>query len=88
MNDLDRTSVPKLQKPKLRIKKPRRSDIKWSNPCGDQTTHFVSCTENFNAQNFCSNCRKTKITFDAKPTICVSSANEKKTQVGWAIAIW
>jgi len=26
---------------------------------------------------------KTKTTFDAKPTICISSTNEMKTQVGW-----
>jgi hypothetical protein len=43
MNDLDFTNVAKIQKPMLRVRKPRGSDIKWSNPCGDQLhTSLVS----------------------------------------------
>jgi hypothetical protein len=45
MNDLDPTDVPKIQKLELRIRKPKRNDTKWFNPCGDQTTHFVGCTK-------------------------------------------
>jgi hypothetical protein len=36
-NDLDPTSAPKIQKFKLKVKKPRGNDIKWSNPYEDQT---------------------------------------------------
>jgi len=30
---------------------------------------------------------KTRTTSNGRPTICVSSANKRKTQVGWAVAI-
>jgi hypothetical protein len=43
MNDLDPTNVPKIYKHESRIKKLGINDIKWSNPCGDQATHFVDC---------------------------------------------
>jgi len=75
-NDLDPTSVPKIQKPKLGVKKLRSSDIKWSNPYGNQVTHFITCTESINAENFFYNHKKTRITSDVGPMICVSSVNE------------
>ncbi len=53
MNDLNPIDVPKIQKPKLRIRKPRRNYIKWYNPYGDQTTHFVGYIESFNVENSC-----------------------------------
>jgi len=34
-NDEDSINVPKIQKLKSRIRKPRRNDIKWSNLLGD-----------------------------------------------------
>jgi hypothetical protein len=71
----------------LKIKKPRRSDIEWSNPYGSQVTHFVGCIENPNVENSFYNCKKIRTTFDAKPTICVSFANEKKTQAGWVVIV-
>jgi hypothetical protein len=72
---------------KIKSKKQEKNDIEWSNPCGDQTTHFVNCTKNFNAENYYSNCKKTRTTSNGRPTICVSSANKRKTKVGWAVAI-
>ncbi len=77
MIDLDPTSVPKIQKPKLRVKKPRESDIKWSNPCGDQATHFNDCTKILNLENFSYNHKKIITTSDARPTICVSSYQQR-----------
>ncbi len=47
-----------------------------SSPCGNQATHFVSCTESPNDENSCYNHKKIGTTFDAIPTICVSSTNE------------
>jgi hypothetical protein len=70
--------VPKIQNPKSKIKKLRKNDIKWSNPYGDQITHFVDCIESFNIKNFYCNHEKTGITFDTGLTIYVSSTNEKK----------
>jgi hypothetical protein len=79
--------VPKIQKPKLGIRKLRRSDIKWSNPYGDQVTHFTSYTKKFNAKNSYCNHKKTRTTFDAKPIICVSSTNKGKTQARWVAIV-
>ncbi len=58
-NDLDPTNVPKIQKPKL-VRKLGRNDIKWSNPYGDQVTHFTSYTKSFNAKFFYCNHKKKK----------------------------
>jgi hypothetical protein len=51
MNDLDPIDVPKIKKPYLEVKKLGKSDIEWSNPCGDQVTHFVGYIESLNAKN-------------------------------------
>jgi len=59
MNDLDPTNVPKIWKPKLGIRKLGGNDIKWSNPCGNQTTHFVGYIESPNVKN--SSCNHKKI---------------------------
>ncbi len=94
MNDLDPTDVPKIQKPDVRVRKPRKNDIHWFNPCGNQTTHFVGCIKSFNVENFCCNHKKTRITFDVKRTICILFANEGKTQVRvvvilrWKVQRW
>jgi hypothetical protein len=58
MNDLDFTDVPKIQEPMSRVRKPRRSDIKWSNPYGNQVTHFIGYIENPNFENSSCNCKK------------------------------
>jgi hypothetical protein len=54
---------------KLKVRKLKGNDIKWSNPSGDQVTHFANCTENLNAENSCYDCKKTRTTFDVRPTI-------------------
>jgi hypothetical protein len=63
----------------LKIKKPGRSDIKWSNLCGNQIIHFVGYIKNPNVENSSCNCKKTRTTFDVGFTICVSFSNEGKT---------
>jgi len=50
-------------------------------PLSNQATHFGGCIENYNVNKSSYNCNKTKTTFDARPIICVSFANEEKTQV-------
>ncbi len=69
-------------KTQLKIRKSKRSDIKWSNPYGNQTTHFVGYTESPNANNSYCNCKNTKTTSNAGPNICVSFIKKRKTQVG------
>jgi hypothetical protein len=69
----------------LRIRKLGGSDLEWSNPCGDQTSHFVGYTKSPNVQNSCNNCKKTKTTSYARSNIYISSINERKTQVRWVI---
>jgi hypothetical protein len=73
-----------LSKLKSRVKKSRGNDIEWSNLGGDQITHFVGYIENPNAKNSYYNCKKTRTTFDARPSLCVSSVNIRKTQIGQA----
>jgi hypothetical protein len=60
MNGMDPTSVPKVQKPKSRVKKLGGSDLKRSNTYGDQAAHFIGYIESPNVQNFCCNCKKNK----------------------------
>jgi hypothetical protein len=43
--------------------------------------------ESPNAPNSFYNHKKTTNTSDAKPIMCISFANEGKTQVGWVVAI-
>jgi hypothetical protein len=81
MSDLDPTDVPKIQKPKLKVRKLGKNDIKWFNLCGYQTTHFVGCIISLNVENSYCNHKKTRTTSDVKPTICISFANKGKTQV-------
>ncbi len=84
---MDPISAPKIQKLELGVRKPQRNDIKWSNPWGDQATHFVGCTERPNADNYSYNRKKVGTTSDGGPIICVSFAKKRKTQVGWATII-
>jgi hypothetical protein len=79
--------VSKIQKPKLGVKNPRGSDIEWSNPYGDQATHFDGCIESPNADNSSYNRKNARTTYNARPIICVSFAKEGKTQVGWDVTI-
>jgi hypothetical protein len=58
MNDLDPTSASKIQKPELGIRKPGENDIKWSNPCGNQTTNFIGYIKSLNVENSCCNHKK------------------------------
>jgi hypothetical protein len=87
MNDLDPTNALKIQKLELGVRKLGGNDIKWSNLCGDQVTHFVGYSKRFNVKNFYDNHKKTRTTFDANPIMCVSSTNERKTQAGWVIVV-
>jgi hypothetical protein len=57
-NDLDLTCVPKIEKLKLGVKKPGKSDTKSSNPCGNPTIHFASCIKCPSAENSSCNCKK------------------------------
>jgi len=86
-NDEDPINGPKIQKPKSGIRKPRGSDIKQSNLLGDQATHVNGYIESPNANNFSYNRKNVKTTSDAGLAICVSFANEGKTQVRWAAVV-
>jgi hypothetical protein len=50
-------------------------------------THFINCIENPNVPNSSCNRKKTSNTSDARPIMCISSANEGKTQIRWVIVI-
>jgi hypothetical protein len=50
--------TPRTQRLDLGTRELKGSDINWSNPYGNQTTHFVSCTESFNPPNFSCNWKK------------------------------
>jgi len=75
---VDHTNVPKIRKPKSRIKKSRGNDIKWSNLCENQATHFASYLKSLNADNSSYNCKNIRSTYDVRPIICVSFAKEGK----------
>jgi hypothetical protein len=77
----------KIRKPKLGIRKPRGSDIKWSNLLGDQATHFDGYTKNPNVNNSSYNRKNARTTSYAKLAICVSFTNEGKIQVGWVTVV-
>jgi hypothetical protein len=62
----------------------RGSDIKWSNPYGDQITHFIGCIKSPNVEKIYCNHKKIVTSLNARPIIFVSSANERKTQIGLA----
>jgi hypothetical protein len=79
--------TPRIQRLDSIVRKPKGNDVDSFNLCGDQATHFVSYTENPNAPNFSCNCKKKGNTFEVKPIMHVSSANERKTQVGWATIV-
>jgi hypothetical protein len=70
-----------LSKLGSRAKKPRGNDIEWSNLGGNQTTHFVGYVESFNAKNSYYNCKKIGTTSYVRPTLCISLANKRKTQI-------
>jgi hypothetical protein len=71
MNDLDPNNAPKIRKPESKVRKPRGNDIKWSNPCGDQATHFNDYIEIPSFENSSCNHKKIGATSNAGPTICV-----------------
>jgi hypothetical protein len=79
--------VPKIQKPKLKIRKLGRNDIEWSNPSRNQTIHFVDYIKSHNVKNYKYNCKKIGTTFDVGLIICISSTNKGKTQVRWVATI-
>jgi hypothetical protein len=69
----------------LRVRKLGGSDIKWSNPYGNETTHFVGCTENPNAENSSCNHKKTITTFDPRPIFMhiIHQQRENAIRVGY-----
>jgi hypothetical protein len=71
----------------LGVRKPKGINIKWSNPYGNQPTHFVGYIESPNIKNSFYNPKKTRTTFNAKPTIYISPTNERKTQVVWVATV-
>ncbi len=86
-NYLNPIGAPKVWKPKSKVKKLKISYIEWSTLYGDQITHFVGYIKSPNVKNSCCNHKKVRTTFSVGPTICVSSSNERRTQVGWVVAI-
>jgi hypothetical protein len=42
--------------------------------------------ENLNVVNFICDCKVASTTLETWPTLCISSAYEGKTQVGWVVA--
>jgi hypothetical protein len=69
----------------LNVRKSRGSDM---DRCinGDQATHFFGWMENLNVVNFICDCKVASTTLETWPTLCISSAYEGKTQVGWVVA--
>jgi hypothetical protein len=59
----------------LGVRKPSGSDMDKSNPCGDQTTHFIDLMECLNVANSTYKCKKMGTTFETRPTICIFSMN-------------
>jgi len=86
-NDEDPINVPKIQKPKSKIRKPRRNDIKWSNLLRNQATHVDGYTKSPDVNNSSYNRKNARTTFDARLAICVSFANKGKTQVRWDVVV-
>jgi hypothetical protein len=62
------------------------SDINWSNPCGNQATHFTNYIESLNAPNSSYDHQNANSTCEAKWTMCISFINKRKTQMRWAVA--
>jgi hypothetical protein len=79
---LNPIGAPKIWKPELRVKKWKGSDIEWSNPYGNQVTHFINYIE----KHYC-NRKKIRTSSNARHIICISPANKGKTQIGWIIII-
>jgi hypothetical protein len=73
----------KNTKTQVKVKTLRGSDLKWFNFCVQTKLHIRWCTKNLTVENSYCNCKKVGITFDARPTICVSFTNKRKTQIGW-----
>jgi hypothetical protein len=71
----------------LSVKKLGGSDMDGFNPCGNQMTHFIGWVKNLNVVNSTCSCKKVATTFEIRPTICVSSTSEGKTQVGWVVVV-
>ncbi len=86
-NGKEFTGATRIQKLDSSVRKPKGSGIDQSKPCGDQAPHFVYFTKSPNALNSFCNCKKPSNSSKARPTMCVSFANEGKTKVGWVVAI-
>jgi hypothetical protein len=86
-NGKEPIGAPRIWKPDSSVKKPKGNDIYWFNPYGDQATHFIGYIENPNASNSSYNCKKIGNTSKAGPTMCISSTNNEKTQVGWVVEV-
>jgi len=71
----------------LEVKKPKGNDIKWSNPYGDQATHFTSYTKTPNVKIPTTIVKKQKphLMQDLLYAYCLPTKG--KTQVGWVVII-
>lgn len=63
----------------LHVEKFARSDMDGSNLYANQATHFITWMESQNVTNFAYNCKNANITFETRPTICISLTSEEKT---------
>jgi hypothetical protein len=78
-NGIKPITALRIYKFMLGVRKFARSDMDGSTPYGNQATHFITSMESQNVTNFTYNCKNASITFETRPTICISLASEEKT---------
>ncbi len=76
------TQTPRIQRPNSSVKNHGGNDINQSNLYEEQVTHVANYTKSPKAINFFYNHKKNRYHVKTLPTMCVSSVNEGKTQVG------
>jgi hypothetical protein len=79
--------VPKIQKLESGIRKLGGHDIEWSNLLENQATNFNGYIESPNVDNSSYNRKNVRTTSNVGLTICVSSAKERKAQIGWVVVV-
>jgi hypothetical protein len=78
------TITPKIRRSDIGVKKLKGSGINWSNPYGDQATHFVDYMKSPNAPNSSYNHTK-KVTHLKQDQLCEYHLpmNEEQNKVGY-----